>query len=337
MNEAREADLADVLAALARAGSVLVTSHARPDGDAIGSVLAMAMILRQMGKTAEMTLSDRVPLLYRSLPGAGEIRRLNSVTDGYDAVVLLECDSVERTRLRGLDNRLLINIDHHASGRRFADINWIDTTAAAVAEMVYRLARAAAIRITPEIAACLYTAVLTDTGSFCYEGTDAHTFELAADLVRRGADPVRIARMTYFSNPLSKMKLLGTALANLHQDGPLCWLWVTTEDMKQSGAIEEDCEGIVNYAISIEGVEIATFLRELPNGAVRMSMRSKGAINVAAIAEAFGGGGHENASGCTLPGPLAQARARVLDYLRQEVSFANSASPHSTRSPEPHN
>lgn len=326
MIENREAHLDDVLNALTRAEKILVTSHARPDGDAIGSVLAMAMILRQIGKAAEIILSDPVPSLYRFLPGAAEIRRCIGADSSYDTAVLLECDSTERTGLVGLRNRSpskpiqLINIDHHATGQPFADINWIDTSAAAVAEMVYRLARAAAIRITPDIATCLYTAVLTDTGAFCYEGTDAHTFELAADLVRRGADPIRIARNVYCSNPVTRMKLLGIALTNLRREGRLCWLWVTAEDMEQSRATNEDCEGIVNYAISIYGVDLAAFLREMPDGSVRASMRSKDGINVAAIAESFGGGGHENASGCTLAGPLAHAKERLLLELHRAIS-----------------
>ncbi|HEX3941160.1 MAG TPA: DHHA1 domain-containing protein, partial [Acidobacteriaceae bacterium] len=217
------------------------------------------------------------------------------------------------------ENLFLINIDHHVSGRPFADVNWIDTGASAVAEMIYRLVLAAGARVTREMAACLYTAVLTDTGSFCYEGTGAHTFDLAAALIRCGAQPELVARDVYFSNPLAKMLLLGRALSNLQIDGNLSWLWVTREDMKSTGAEGEDCEGVVNYAIGIEGVQAAVFLRELEEGQIRLSLRSKGRMNVAKIAERFGGGGHENASGCTLPGPLAAAAERILAELRSEI------------------
>ena len=140
------------------------------------------------------------------------------------------------------------------------------------------------------MATCLYMALLTDTGSFCYEGTDAHTFSPAHQLVRLGACPAHIAQDVYFANPMSKMLLLGAALANLKRDGRMAWLWVTTSDMERSNAAEEDCEGIVNYAIGIAGVEVAVFLRELPNHRVRLSLRSKGAVNVAAVAETLGGG-----------------------------------------------
>jgi bifunctional oligoribonuclease and PAP phosphatase NrnA len=267
----------------------------------------------------DLVSCDRVPLIYRGLPCASTIRQMARVEGEYDAVILLECDGIERSRLQGLEGRFIINIDHHVSGRRFGDINWIDQSACAVAEMVYDLATVAGVRITPEMASCLYTAVLTDTGSFCYAGTDAHTFELASDLVRHGANPTEIAQHTYFSNPTSKMLLLGAALSNLRREGRLAWMWVTHNDMLRTSAAEEDCEGLVNYAISIAGVDVAVFLRELPNRRVRLSIRSKGAIDVASIAEGLGGGGHLHASGCTIDGPLPEAVDQILIRLRETV------------------
>src|SRR6201996_8703052 len=209
-----EAIIEQVLGAIAAANHLLVTAHARPDGDAVGSLLACWMMLQKMGKRADMVLSDRVPVIYSGLPCAGLVRHWSRVEGDYDTVILLECDGIPRTRLAGLETRFLINIDHHTSGRDFADVNWIDSNACAVAEMVYQLARAADIDITSEMATCLYTAVLSDTGSFCYEGTDAHTFELASNLVGYGANPVVIAQDGDFSNPASKRLLLRGALAN---------------------------------------------------------------------------------------------------------------------------
>jgi len=310
-------DIHAVLHAIERGERFLVSAHARPDGDAVGSILACGMILDQLGKQMDMVSFDPVPLIYHGLPCAYAIRQVARVEGHYDAVILLECDSIDRSRLMGLEDRFIINIDHHASGRAFASVNWIDTGSCAVAEMVYDLATLAGVEITPEMATCLYTAVLTDTGSFCYAGTDAHTFELAGDLVRCGADPTLIAQHTYFSNPTSKMLLLGAALSNLKRDGRLAWMWVTHEDMLRTRAAEEDCEGLVNYAIGIAGVEVAVFLRELPTRRVRLSLRSKGEFNVARIAERFGGGGHLHASGCTIDGPLSAAASNILDHLRE--------------------
>jgi len=311
-----------VLNAIERGQRFLVSAHARPDGDAVGSILGCAMILEQLGKQAEMVSCDRVPLIYRTLPCSSAIRQVSRVEGEYDAVILLECDGIERSRLRGLEGRFLINIDHHVSGRTFADINWIDTEACAVAEMVYDLAMHACVRITPEMATCLYTAVLTDTGSFCYDGTDAHTFELAAELVRHGAKSAAIAKDVYFSHPTSKMMLLGAALSNLRREGRIAWMWVTHDDMLRTNAAEEDCEGIVNYAIAIAGVDVAIFLRELSNHRVRLSLRSKGEVNVARIAERFGGGGHQHASGCTLDGPLPDASEMILEVARDMLRSA---------------
>lgn len=313
-----------ILAALREGEKFLVCSHSRPDGDAVGSMLAMGMLLRQMGKRVDIVAADRVPAVYRGLPGASEIRHAMRVHGPYDAVVLLECDSLERTRLRGLERMFHINIDHHASGKQFGALNWIDRDACSVGELVHRLVKAAGCTVTAEMATCLYTTLLTDTGGFCYGGIHASTFKLAGELVEAGADPVHIARDVYFANPFSKMLLLGKALSTLKRDGALAWLWVTHEDMVSTSAIEEDCEGVVNYALSTAGVEAAVFLRELPEGRIRLSLRSKGKINVAAISERLGGGGHENAAGCTLDGPMERATEEILAALCRAMDAAST-------------
>jgi phosphoesterase RecJ-like protein len=273
-----------------------------------------------MGKQADVVLRDGVPRIYEPLPFAKEVVQAERVNGSYDAAIILECDSVRRTGLEGLENRFLISIDHHASGRPFANVNWIDPKATATAELVYRLSREAGVKISPEIATCLYTAVMTDTGSFMFEGTNEHTFALARELVLAGADPVRCARNIYFAHSTAKMKLLGAALSNLHQDGNLAWIWVTQAQMENAAAKEEDCEGLVNYVLSIQGVEVAAFFRELPDNRFRVSLRSKGQLNVAAIAEKFGGGGHECASGLSVNGPLTSAVNEVIGRLRTGLS-----------------
>lgn len=316
-----EASITALLEAFRSTPRFILTSHARPDGDAIGSVLALAEILDQLGCQTDIVLADPIPLIYRTLPNIERIHHAPSVSDivpdpGVSAI-LLECDGIERTGLLGLDDRCLINIDHHASGRHFAYLNWIDEHACAVAEMVYRIAVAAKVQITPAMATCLYAAVLSDTGSFTYPSTNADTFELAHNLAEHGASPSEIARDLYFSNPESKIRLLAVALTNMKCDGPIAWSWVTDAEMERTGASVEDCEGVVNYLIGITGVESAVFLRELShNGEFRLSIRSKGKIDVAQIAESFGGGGHRSASGCTLDGPLEVATERILAQLR---------------------
>jgi len=308
--------LKEVLKHIEQRNQFLLTSHARPDGDAIGSALACRQILRAMGKEAEVVLRDGVPRVYRPLPFADKVVQADRVNGAYEAAIILECDSIQRTRLEGLEERFLISIDHHLSGRPFANVNWIDPTAVATAEMVYCLAREAGVKISPEIATCLYTAVLTDTGSFMFEGTNERTFTLARELVLAGANPAHCARNVYFGHSTAKMRLLGAALSTLHRAGPLAWTSVSQEQMESCHAKEEDCEGLVNYMLSIHDVEVAAFFRELPDGRYRVSLRSKGGLNVAAVAERFGGGGHQCASGCSLDGPLPVATARILAQLR---------------------
>jgi phosphoesterase RecJ-like protein len=312
-------ELEQVLQEIQQRRRFLVTSHARPDGDAIGSTLALAQLLRKMGKSAEVVLRDSVPVIYKPLPQAETIVHSSQVNGEYDAAIILECDSIQRTRLHGLESHFLINIDHHASSKPFAHVNWIDPTAVATAELVFRLAKAAQVKLTPEIATCLYTALLTDTGSFCYAGTNACTFELAKYLVEHGADPGKIAQGVYFSSPTSKMRLLGAALSRLERFGAVTWMSVTRQDMERCGALEEDCEGLVNYALGISGVEVAIFLREVAQERIRVSIRSKGAVNVAEIAEKFGGGGHECAGGFSTEGPVQEAAQRVLSELRRHL------------------
>jgi phosphoesterase RecJ-like protein len=323
LNEApsHESQIAALLATFRAHPRFLLTSHARPDGDAIGSVLALAEILDQLGCQVDVVLADPIPTTYSTLPNLQRIHHTPSANDvdpdRNTPAILLECDGIARTGLLGLEGRTLINIDHHASGRPFASVNWIDEHACAVAAMVYRIAIAAQVDITPTMATCLYAAILSDTGAFTYSSTTANTFALVHDLAAHGADPSQIARDIYFSNPASKIRLLGIALSNLQTEGDIAWTWVTSEDMERIGAVAEDCEGVVNYLISIAGVEAAVFLREVADASqFRLSIRSKGKLDVARIAEHLGGGGHRNASGCTLSGPLGVATDRILTQLR---------------------
>jgi bifunctional oligoribonuclease and PAP phosphatase NrnA len=313
--------IAALLAAFHAHPRFLLTSHTRPDGDAIGSVLALAEVLDQLGCQVDIVFADPVPSTYSTLPNLHRIHHTPSANDiDHDRntpAILLECDGIARTGLLGLEGRTLINIDHHASGRPFASVNWIDEHACAVAAMVYRIAVAANVDITPTMATCLYAAILSDTGAFTYSSTTTDTFALVHDLAAHGANPSQIARDIYFSNPASKIRLLGIALSNLQTEGEIAWTWVTSEDMDRIGAVAEDCEGVINYLISIAGVESAVFLREVPDASqFRLSIRSKGKVDVAQIAEHFGGGGHRNASGCTLDGPLDVATDRILTQLR---------------------
>ena len=308
--------LRDVLRQIEQRDRFVLTSHARPDGDAIGSALACCQILRAMGKQADVVLHDGVPRVYRTLPFADQVQQADRIAGNYEAAIILECDSIRRTRLEGLEDRFLISIDHHVSGRPFANVNWIDPHAVATGEMVFRLAREAGTPFSPEIATCLYTALMTDTGSFMFQGTNEHTFALARELVLAGADPSHCARSIYFAHSVAKMRLLGEALRNLNTEGHVGWTWVMQSQLERYGAKEEDCEGLVNYVLSIGEIQVAAFFRQLPDGRFRVSLRSKGKLDVARVAESFGGGGHQCASGCSVDGPLDDAVREVLLLLR---------------------
>ena len=307
--------------------SFLVTSHARPDGDALGSALGLMHLLDGMGKQVTVAFDDPIPAIYSWLPGVERIQRV--LASAPDAAIVLECDRIERTGFElqaftAMQAGLLINIDHHLSGRPFADFNWIDPEACAVGAMIYDLAVASGAKITPAMATCLYTAVLTDTGAFTYPSTTAATFALAEHLVESGADPSAIARKVYSSNRAAKIRALSVALGTMQIENGVAWAWITVEQMEQTGAVVEDCEGIVNYLIGIEEVEVAVFFRELETdpahegpagGQFRLSLRSKGKVDVAEVAARFGGGGHRDASGCTVEGPLEIAVSRLMAEL----------------------
>jgi phosphoesterase RecJ-like protein len=304
----------------------LVTSHARPDGDAIGSVLAMGYLLEQLGCSVDMVLAGPIPAMFHAIAGVERIRIASEAGVEDCPAVLLECSSTGRTGMTGLDHRLLLNLDHHTSGRNFAALNWIDPAASAVAVLVYRMVLATPdFRITPAIATFLYTALLTDTGGFTYSSTNAEAFAMAHDLVLRGADPGAIAQAVLFSNPLSRLRILGVALSKMQQTGRVAWTSISDRELLDNGATSEDCEGVVNALIGVAGVEAAAFFRELDDPQeIRLSMRSKGDVDVASVAERLGGGGHRNASGVTLQGTIDQVAAGVLSELSGATLLALS-------------
>ncbi len=322
------ADLPAIAAAIQAMDCFLVTSHARPDGDAIGSALACADLLRSLGKTCEIVLADPIPQVYLTLPGIHAVRQADRIeASRYDCAIVLECDSHARTGLHGLDALPVLNIDHHITGANFGSLNWIDDSAAAVAILVYQLARHLEVPVTPAMATCLYTAVFTDTGAFTYPGTANGALPIAQELIACGADADRIARDVLYSVSTAHIRLLGTALSRMQLHGATAWSFITLDDLAAFNATEEDSEGTVDYLISIAGVDAAIFLRELQpeSGSpqkFRASLRSKSGLDVSSVALAHGGGGHQRAAGCCLSGPLEEAVAAILAGLEQRRSSA---------------
>ena len=296
-----------------------ITSHARPDGDSIGSELALALALEELGKTAHVYNADGHPQAFSSMPGIEQIRTTDHLSGQYEAIFVLECNDLSRPKLANLSRYYSINIDHHPGTRPFGNLNWVDTSAAAVGEMIYRLIRGLDVPLTPEISTNLYVAILTDTGSFQFSNTRAETFQIAGELVARGANPGRIAQAVYMSQPHSKVRLLARVLGTLqlHPSKKIAWILLTQEMLKQAAASVNETEGMVNYALFLEGVEMAAFFREENQEHFRVSLRSKREHDVGAVARRFGGGGHRATAGLSMEGPFSEVSDRVIGELER--------------------
>jgi phosphoesterase RecJ-like protein len=314
--------LEQVLEIIRSRDQFVITSHVRPDGDALGSELALLLILEKLGKQARIVNRDPVPARFENLPCAERPAVADHVEGHPAAVFVLECGSLERTGLQGLKDHFLINIDHHHSTAQYGAINWIDESACAVGEMIYKVAKALNVELTPEISTNIYTAVVTDTGSFQFACTTAETFRMAADLAEHGADVPTIARNVFYSNPITKINSMTVMLNRMKVDcgGRLVWTAVTRDDMARYNCMEDDVDGLVNFPLTINGVEVAVFLREMADGSFRASLRSKNSIDVCEIASSFGGGGHRNASGCTVEGPLEKAKDLLLSRIAARMN-----------------
>src|SRR5882672_4304731 len=304
-----------------------ITSHIRPDGDGLGSSLGLYWLLRALDKDPEVIMRDPVPHSYRSLPGAANIRVTPAIDKPYDAVFVIECSDVDRPGLVDLEKQVVVNIDHHSTSALFGTINWIDATASAVGEMIYNLCKAMGVRVTKEIAECVYTALITDTGSFHYSNTTERTFKVASELVRTGVKPAKTAEAVFASYPWSRIQLMGAVLSTARRDesGHVACMRQTLDMQRQAQASDEDADGFVNYPLTVGEVEAVAMLKESEPGVYRTSLRSKGDVNVAKVAEKFGGGGHRNAAGCTLRGTWEEAEEKIIALLQDAVERANGS------------
>jgi bifunctional oligoribonuclease and PAP phosphatase NrnA len=299
----------------------LVTSHARPDGDAIGSQMAMAYALRQLGKDAQTISADPAPPQFQTFPGVGDIRVSAAVDGHFDAVIVMECSDLSRTGVEGLDKYFVINIDHHPGNKSYGAINWFDSGAAACSEMVFDVIAALGVTLTPEIATHIYIAILTDTGGFHFSHITPRTFEICRRCVEAGADPEAIARAVYDSGTIGRLRLMGAVLHNLEfeADGRAAVAALTLRLLLETGATHEDSDGLINIPLNVKDIQAVAFFKEIAPDSFRVSLRSKGRVDVNRVAGVFGGGGHKNAAGCTMHGPYSEARARLVAELRQAL------------------
>ena len=317
-------DLSAICRTLREKDRFLIACHENPEGDAIGSELALALALREMGKTATVLNSDPVPGNLLFLPGAGTVV-FEEDGSKYGVAVVVDCGSPERTGRVGQELRkcpLLVNIDHHRTNGDLGDLALVDPDAAATGLLIHRVLSAMGYEIGLDVATNIYVAVLTDTGSFHYGSSSPEAFEVAGEMVRRGVDPWAVAEQVYETQSARRLRLLGRVLTSLEvsSDGRVACITTMREDLREFASGKDALEGFINYPRSIVGVEVAVSFREEAGGVFRVSFRSKGRVDVSAVAARFGGGGHRNAAGCTVPGTLADVRKRVLDALAAVMS-----------------
>ena len=301
-----------------------ITTHIRPDGDGIGSSLGLCWLLKSLNKSAEVIAADTIPVAYRSLPGAEDIRQVSEIDREYDAIFVIECSDAERPGIKGLAEQFTVNIDHHATSEHFGSINWIDSTASAVGEMIYNLCKAIGGRVTREIAECLYLALVTDTGSFHFSNTTDRTLKVASELVRAGVKPADISEAVYNSYPWSRIELMRRVLETVKRDesGRIAWMRQTLSMKVDSKAVDGDNNGFVNIPLAAREVLAVVYMREVGDNKFRVSLRSKGDINVAKVAEKFGGGGHKNASGCCVEGSWDEREQELVAAVADAVEKA---------------
>ena len=306
-------------------GRVLCLGHVHPDGDVLGTLFGLGLALGAAGSSVTFAGPHPVPEVLSFLPGSDRWNVWKTAPETFDVVVMTDCPNPDRSEgllegARGPQSRVL-NIDHHPDNRRYGTVNWIDPSAAATGEMIFDLVRALGLRVTPAVALNLFTAVHTDTGSFRYSNTTPRTFRIAAELTAAGADPSLVSDRLYQQRARDALRQLGEVLRRVEvsEDGRIAWLSVPRGLVSRDFL---DAEDLVGYPRSIGGVKVAVLLREEEPGKVKVSLRAKGDVPVNAIAHRFGGGGHENAAGCTLPGTLEEAAAALLAAVRESLGPA---------------
>ena len=300
--------------ALKNAKSALIATHVDPDGDAIGSMLALGMVLEQLGLQTYYYSQDAVPKIYRFLAGAEKIKREIVNFHHFDVACVVDASDLSRTGdkvdLRAVAAKI-INIDHHPDNTQFGDVNCVKKSSC-VGELIYDLAGYLKIKVDKKMADCLYTSIITDTGNFRYDNTNAKTFLIAADLIRAGVNTHELTTHIYDNKSVQAVRITGRALANIKfsEDRQVGWAVVTEAMMEEVGARSEDVVGIVDAIRSIEGVEVAVFFRE-EKGKVKINFRSKDRVNVSEIARRFGGGGHFKAAGAVASGAIGEVEHTV--------------------------
>ena len=308
----------------------LITSHARPDGDSIGSQLAMYYALEALGKEARIVNADPAPDHYMEFPGVDRIEVARAVVEqDADALIVMESGDLARTGVSGLEGRFTINIDHHQGNTQYGALNWVDLSAAACGEMVFDLIRELEVPLTLEIATHIYLAILTDTGSFHHSNITPRTFDICRQTVEAGVNPAAMARRVFDSNSFGKLKLIGALLDSMEllDQGRLAVLYLDDAMLEACGCTHNDTEGLINLPLTAREIQAVVFFKVTPGGDVRVSLRSKYDVDVRGVATRFGGGGHKNAAGFTVDGPVAEVRPRIITLLEEAIAHGLQTRP----------
>jgi len=319
--------LTQIVEAIRARQRFVISSHSRPDGDSIGSSLAMAYALRAMGKKADVVHSDPAPAPLMQFPGVRDILVMPQVANHYDAAIVMECGDLGRTGVAGLDRFFLINIDHHPGNVGYGRLNWFNPDAAACGEMVFDLVKALGAPLTPEVAIHVYLAILTDTGSFHYANISPRTFEICKEALEAGVDPVAVARNVYDSNNMGRLKLFGAVLSAMQIDasGRVAIVYLDHEMARAAGGTYEDTEGLINLPLTVKEILAIVFFKQIEGDEYRVSMRSKGTIDIGGIAKEFGGGGHRNAAGCTVTGAIDALKKMFIEKIEAKIEASIEA------------
>jgi phosphoesterase RecJ-like protein len=323
--------LEKVAQVLWEARRVVLAAHLNPDGDTLGCVLALQCALEEMGKQVVALSSDGVPQIYRFLPGSEKIQT-STEQRGFDVAVVCDTGSPDRlgkAKDAVFSARVVVNIDHHVTEGTFGDLRVQQPQAAATAEIVYRLLKVMEVTITPGIATCLLTGIITDTGLYRYLNVSPTTFRVSAALMEAGASPAQIAEQVFERRSFASLRLLGRALEHIHQEegGRLVWSYLSHADFTELGATDEETEGIITQLRAVRDSVLLALLREVKPGRVRVSVRSRDEqLDMAKFAERFGGGGHRLAAGFWVDGSIEQAKDAVIGALREWMGCLTSTS-----------
>lgn len=310
--------LDNILEEIKKANTIVIITHENPDGDAIGSSLAMKLALKQLGKEADVIIPE-FPKAFEFLPGINEIKKESEIEE-YDLAIALDCSSIKLLNgfTKYYDNaKVKALIDHHSSNTMFADYNYVDQDAPACAQLLLVVFGYFNIEVTREIGTCILAGIITDTGGFKYEGVTADTFRFVADLCEKGIKVSQVYNEVYASQTRAKFELHRIALNRLEflENGKVAFTYITKADEEKVGAQNGDYDGIVENGRDVEGVEVSIFLRETDKG-IKASLRSSNYVNVSEVAMMFGGGGHIRAAGCNIQGNIEQVKSQIVNRVK---------------------